>query len=70
MGRGKEYGTGTPKISKIQHFSIKFLFAFFIPRSVRRRAPTLVYNHSALATGTSNHAPAGGSRIDAEHIQI
>ena len=51
-------------------FSSKKLFAFFRPRTVRRLEPTLVYSYSALATGTSNHAPAGGSRIGAEHIQI
>ena len=55
---------------KIQKNLTTFLFSFFCPRTARRRAPTLVYNHSALATGTSNHTPAGGSRIGAEHIQI
>ena len=47
-----------------------FLFAFFRPRTVRRLEPSLVYSYSTLATGTSNHAPAGGSRTGAEHIQI
>ena len=58
------------KMMKIHNFLSKFLFVFFRPRTVRRLEPSLVYSYSTLATGTSNHAPAGGSRIGAEHIQI
>ena len=58
------------KMVKINNFLAKFLFVFFLPRTVRRLEPSLVYSYSTLAIGTSNHAPAGGSRIAAEHIQI